>query len=146
MAIHNRRPPRAGDIFKADEPALRKAHQQCVARLRQAEKEGYRHSVIAVSMTSMWRIDNDPPFPPLSDFVAAWNKLGLQPRLRLVTVSQAMRDLEKAAGATAPEYAGEWTDWWANARRVGWGELGRNWAKRAELLGGLDETEGWRED
>ena len=108
------RPPRAGDIFKADEPALRKAHQQCVARLRQAEKEGYRHSVIAVSMTSMWRIDNDPPFPPLSDFVAAWNKLGLQPRLRLVTVSQAMRDLEKAAGATAPEYAGEWTDWWAN--------------------------------
>jgi hypothetical protein len=25
-----------------------------------------------------------------------------------------MRDLESAAGTNAPEYAGEWTDWWAN--------------------------------
>ncbi len=108
------RPPRAGDIFKTDEPALRKAQQHCLARLRQVEKEGYRYPVLPVSLTSMWRIDNDPPFPPLSDFVAAWNKLGLQPKLRLVTVSQAMRGLEKVAGATAPEYAGEWTDWWAN--------------------------------
>ena len=65
-------------------------------------------------MTSMWRYDNDPPFPPISDFVAAWNQLGLQPRLRLVTVSQAMRTLEQVAGNTAPEYSGEWTDWWAN--------------------------------
>ena len=65
-------------------------------------------------MTSMWRFDNDPPFPPLTDFVAAWNRLGLQPRLRLTTVSEAMQALEQAAGATAPEYTGEWTDWWAN--------------------------------
>ena len=46
--------------------------------------------------------------------MAAWNKLGLQPKLRLTTVTEAMKDLEKAAGATAPEYQGEWTDWWAN--------------------------------
>ena len=25
-----------------------------------------------------------------------------------------MKDLEKVAGPTAPEYEGEWTDWWAN--------------------------------
>jgi hypothetical protein len=25
-----------------------------------------------------------------------------------------MQDLERAVGATAPEYEGEWTDWWAN--------------------------------
>ena len=108
------RPPRSGDVLKADEVSLRQAHQQCLARLRQFEQSGYRHPVLAVSMTSMWRYDNDPPFPPLSDFVAAWNKLGLVPALRLATVSQAMQDLEKAAGATAPEYEGEWTDWWAN--------------------------------
>jgi len=108
------RPPRAGDVLRTDEASLRKAHAQCLARLRQFERNGYRHAVLPISMTSMWRYDNDPPFPPLSEFVAAWNQLGLQPKLRLATVTQAMRDLEQAAGATAPEYAGEWTDWWAN--------------------------------
>jgi hypothetical protein len=108
------RPPRSGDILKTDEASLRKAHEQCLARLRQFERDGYRHPVLAVSLTSMWRYDNDPPFPPLSDFVAAWNQLGLEPRLRLTTVTEAMKDLEKTAGATAPEFQGEWTDWWAN--------------------------------
>jgi hypothetical protein len=65
-------------------------------------------------MTSMWRYDNDPPFPPLADFAAAWNRLGLEPRLKLVTATEAMKDLERVAGPTAPEYEGEWTDWWAN--------------------------------
>ncbi|MCL4180853.1 MAG: hypothetical protein KJ072_24285 [Verrucomicrobia bacterium] len=108
------RPPRAGDILRTDESSLRTAQAQCARRLRQFEEQGYRYPVLAVSMTSMWRYDNDPPFPPISDFVAAWNQLGLQPRLRLVTVSQAMRALEDVAGDSAPEYEGEWTDWWAN--------------------------------
>ena len=108
------RPPRAGDILLTDTNSLRRAHERCLERLRQFERDGYRYSVLPISMTSMWRYDNDPPFPPLSDFVAAWNKLGLQPKLRLTTATQAMRDLEQAAGATAPEYQGEWTDWWAN--------------------------------
>jgi hypothetical protein len=113
------RPPRAGDVLKTDEASLRQAHAVLMSRLLRYEREGYRHSVLPVSMTSMWRFDNDPPFPPLSDFVAAWNKLGLQPRLRLTTVTQAMQELEKAAGATAPEYEGEWTDWWANGTASG---------------------------
>ncbi len=108
------RPPRAGDILRTDESSLRTVQAQCARRLRQFEEQGYRYPVLAVSMTSMWRYDNDPPFPPISDFVAAWNQLGLQPRLRLVTVSQAMRTLEDVAGDGAPEYEGEWTDWWAN--------------------------------
>ena len=108
------RPPRAGDILKTDEASLRRAHERCLERLRQFEGNGYHYPVLPISMTSMWRYDNDPPFPPISDFVDAWNKLGLQPRLRLTTATQAMRDLEKAAGGTAPEYQGEWTDWWAN--------------------------------
>lgn len=108
------RPPRAGDILRTDETSLRAAHRQCVARLRQFEQAGYRHSVLPISMTSMWRYDNDPPFPPLSEFVVAWNRLGLEPKLRLATVTEAMLDLERVAGPTAPEYAGEWTDWWAN--------------------------------
>ena len=108
------RPPRAGDVLKTDEASLRKAHARCVSRLRSFERDGYRLPVLAASITSQWRYDNDPPFPPLSDFVAAWNQLGLQPKLRLTTVTGAMQELEKAGGATAPEYEGEWTDWWAN--------------------------------
>jgi hypothetical protein len=108
------RPPRAGDILRSDEAAVRAAHQICLERLRQLEKSGYKHELLTLSMTSQWRYDNDPPFPPLAEFVAAWNRLKLQPRLRLTTVADTMARLEKRMGPTAPEYSGEWTDWWAN--------------------------------
>ncbi len=108
------RPPRAGDILKADETSVRAAHRQCVERLRGIERGGYAADVLAISITSQWRFDNDPPFPPLAKFAAAWNRLGLAPKLRLVTATEAMRRLEQAFGPTAPEHSGEWTDWWAN--------------------------------
>ncbi len=113
------RPPRAGDILKSDEASVRAAHQLCVSRLRGIESSGYTHSVLTISITSQWRFDNDPPFPPLADFVAQWNKLGLEPRLRLTTVTDAMKRMEKVMGANAPEYSGEWTDWWANGTASG---------------------------
>jgi hypothetical protein len=108
------RPPRAGEILRTDEPSLRKAHAICVGKLRTLEQSGYRHPILTISITSQWRFDNDPAFPPLADFVAAWNRLGLEPRLRLTTASDAMRRMEKVIGPSAPEHAGEWTDWWAN--------------------------------
>jgi hypothetical protein len=116
-------------------------------RLALLEKEGYRHAVLAVSLTNMWRYDNDPPFPPLSDFVAAWNRMELKPRLRLVTVTEAMQDLEKAAGADAPEYEGEWTDWWANGtasapREVAASRLAKRYlaAAQSPVWGPLDDA------
>lgn len=140
------RPPRAGDILRTDEASLRRAHQQCVRRIRESEQAGYRHAVLVLSMTSMWRYDNDPPFPPLSDFVSAWNRLGLQPRLRLTTVSEAMKHLEKEAGPTAPEFQGEWTDWWANGtmcapREVAASRFAKRYlaAAQSPVWGALDE-------
>ncbi|MBK9139699.1 MAG: hypothetical protein IPM17_13195 [Verrucomicrobia bacterium] len=108
------RPPRGTDVFKTDEASLRSAHAQCRRRLEQLRQEGYPHDVLTISVTSQWRMDNDPPFPHLADFVAAWNTLGLKPELRLVTVSEAVRAMEAAIGAQVPEYSGEFTDWWAN--------------------------------
>ena len=108
------RPPRAGDILGSDETSVRRAHRLCVERLRQLEHSGYPYRLLTISITSQWRFDNDPPFPPLAGFVAAWNRLGLEPRLRLTTVADAMQRMEKVMGATAPEHSGEWTDWWAN--------------------------------
>ncbi len=108
------RPPRAGEILRADEASLRQAHAICLRRLQALEQSGYRHPILTISITSQWRFDNDPPFPPLADFVAAWNQLGLEPRLRLTTVTDAMRRMESVMGSSAPEHTGEWTDWWAN--------------------------------
>jgi hypothetical protein len=108
------RPPRGSDVFRLDEASLRAAHAQCLRRVAQLRREGYPHRVLTISVTSQWRMDNDPPFPPLAAFVAAWNRLGLRPELRFVTASEAVREMEKAVGDGAPEHAGEFPDWWAN--------------------------------
>jgi hypothetical protein len=113
------RPPRGSDVFKTDEKSLRGAHAQCLRRVAELRKEGYAHDVLTISVTSQWRMDNDPPFPQLAEFIAAWNKLGLKPELRFVTVSQAVREMEQAVGPQAPEYEGEFTDWWANGTASG---------------------------
>ncbi|HEY3321825.1 MAG TPA: hypothetical protein VGP72_15255 [Planctomycetota bacterium] len=107
------RPPRSGDFFRTDEASLRAAHAQCTRRLVQLKREGYAYSELIISMTNHWRMDNDPPFLPLANFIAAWNKLGLRPELRFTTVSKAMAAMEPLV-SKAPEYEGEFTDWWAN--------------------------------
>lgn len=111
--------PRAGEILRTDEASLRAAHRRCLDHIRNIEKVGYRADVLTISITNQWRFDNDPPFPPMADFVAAWNRLGLKPAIKMATVSTAMRDMEKSFGDKAPEYTGEWTDWWANGAASG---------------------------
>lgn len=108
------RPPRNGDFLRTDKESLEAAHNRCVEKIRDLEKNGYTHEILTISLTSQWRFDNDPPFAPLAEFVAAWNKQGLEPRLRLTSVTSAMQQMEKVMGGAAPEYTGEWTDWWAN--------------------------------
>lgn len=108
------RPPRAGDFFKTDEASLRQAQKICLRQIRSLEAAGYKQSTLILPFTNQWRMDNDPPFPPLADFVAAWNHLGLKPELRLVTAAEALERFETEAGDSLPEYSGEWPDWWSN--------------------------------
>ncbi len=108
------RPPQRGDFLRSDPESVRAAHRYCLQKIQQLEKQGYPYPTLALSMTNQWRIDNDPPFAPLADFVAAWNRIGLKPELRLTTVSSAMKSLEQEVGDQIPECSGEWTDWWAN--------------------------------
>ena len=108
------RPPRPGDFLATDEPSLRKAHGHLLGRLRRLEAEGFSYPTLTLSITNQWRIDNDPPVLFLADFVAAWNRLKLEPTLRLTTASVAMKRIEDEVGPRLPVYEGEWTDWWAN--------------------------------
>jgi hypothetical protein len=108
------RPPRAGEFFAADEASVRKAHAHLVTAIRGLESGGFRYPTLVLSTTNQWRIDNDPPLLQLADFVAAWNRLGLKPSVRLTTASVAMERMEREIGQKIPEYTGEWTDWWAN--------------------------------
>ena len=126
------RPPQPEEILPSDDASMRRAHGHVVERLRRLEASGYPHETLLISMTNEWRIDNDPPFPPLADFVAAWHRLGLQPTLRLTTVSKALESLEEEIGGRIPELEGEWTDWWANGVASGPRELSASrFAKRA---------------
>jgi hypothetical protein len=108
------RPPRAGDFLRSDEASVRTAHRHLLNRVRALEAGDYRYPRLLLSITNQWRIDNDPPFLPLADFIGTWNRLGLKPTLRMTTASVGMQQLEEAIGSQVPEHSGEWTDWWAN--------------------------------
>ncbi len=107
------RTPRINDILSTDEESLRKANSILNGKIKKMQEEGYDYDFITVSITNQWRIDNDGPFPPLVEFIKEWNKLGLEPKLRLVTATEAMKRIEERIGDKIPTYSGEWTDWWA---------------------------------
>lgn len=107
------RTPRIGDILQADEKSVRKAHSVLLRKIKKMQDDGYSYDFITVSITNQWRIDNDGPFPPLTDFIKKWNELKLQPKLRLTTASDAMLQIEKRVGKQLPIVEGEWPDWWA---------------------------------
>lgn len=127
------RAPEEGDIWAADEASILAAHALCLENLAMIEGAaqetaeaktdgftknrvfgGYALETFPVSVTSQWRVDNDPPFYPLVDFVRRWNEMGLQPRLVLCTAGQAMEMVKQELGEDLPVYTGEWIDWWAN--------------------------------
>ncbi|MCX5642070.1 MAG: hypothetical protein NTY10_02340 [Candidatus Omnitrophica bacterium] len=125
------RNPEKGDIFSTEKKEMLKAHRRCLERIRILESgeegaipgvgnthpkrtNGYKFERLVISMTNQWRMDNDPPFPPLIDFVAKWNEMGLEPQLRLTTTSAALKEMEAETVGQIPEVRGEWVDWWAN--------------------------------
>jgi len=108
------RPPRRGDMLAPTAENLQRAHAVCTAKLDTWQRQGYALSRAAVSMTNMWRVDNDPPCAQLPAFIAAWNAAGLQPRLAMTTPSAALAAIRREAGEAIPVLDGEWTNWWAN--------------------------------
>ena len=72
------RPPRPAEILSPTRPRP----QSTPALGRRGcsnSRRGLSTFRLALSITNQWRIDNDPPFPSLADFAAAWNRISLKP-------------------------------------------------------------------
>ncbi len=137
------RPPRPGDFLRTDEASLRQAQQHLWRAIRGLESGGFCYPTLVLSITNQWRIDNDPPLLFLPDFVAAWNRLGLKPTIRLTTASVAMERLEREIGGQIAEHTGEWTDWWANGTASGPREVAAS--REAKRLIAAAESPVWGE-
>lgn len=137
------RPPRrGGEFYPTDEDSLRKAQSVLCEKLRQLEARGYDYPTLPLSVTNEWRMDNDPPFLGLADFVAAWNRLQLRPELRLTTVSRALEDLKPHIADGLPEYTGEFTDWWMNGCASGPREVAASRQAKRNLAAALSPVWG----
>ena len=55
----------------------------------------------------------DPPLLMMTKFVAEWNRLKLKPELVLTTVDKGVAAMEQVWKDKAPQFEGEFTDWWA---------------------------------
>jgi hypothetical protein len=127
-------PPRPGDVLRTDEESLRAAHTHLLSRLARLESEGYDYPTLLLSYTNQWRYDNDPPFPPLANFIDAWNRLDLQPSLRFTTATDAVFSMAKEVGERLRTLEGEWTDWWANGDASGPRELAASRAAKRSMI------------
>ncbi|MBI2432010.1 MAG: hypothetical protein HYV26_03985 [Candidatus Hydrogenedentes bacterium] len=136
------RPPRRGEFYPTDETSLRQAQARLCERLRALEARGYDYASLPLSVTNEWRMDNDPPFLGLAEFVAAWNRLDLQPRLRLSTVSQAIANVKPQIADRLPEYEGEFTDWWVNGCASGPREVAASRRAKRNLAAALSPVWG----
>jgi alpha-mannosidase len=56
--------------------------------------------------------DNNGPDPQLPQFVAEWNARGLQPAMKLTTLSGFFDSVGSQFFHSRPELSGEWTDFW----------------------------------
>lgn len=86
------------------------AQEKLGTLINRLEASGYPHSFLQFQATYPDYSDNGPPDARLSDFVTEWNRRGLQPAMRIVTLSGFIDRLKQA---DLPEYAGEWVDAWA---------------------------------
>ena len=109
-------PPGLSDIFLSTEDAMEKSRQLVFGKLEN-QIPNYPWRCLPLQITNVFRHDNDPPLPQLSDFVAEWNRKELSPRLRLSTASQfieAFRRETTNSPAKLEKHQGDWPDWWAD--------------------------------
>jgi hypothetical protein len=98
--------------------------------------------------------DNAPPSLGPAEVVRAWNERWAVPELRLATNREFFELAETELGDGLDEWAGDWTDWWADgigsaARAVGANRRAQGAIRTAQTLHVLadrlgEEEAGWR--
>ncbi|SHI28989.1 hypothetical protein [Wenxinia saemankumensis] len=86
-----------------------------LARLE--ERGGYPYSAVIMPVTNKAAPDNGFATRGLSEFVERWNGEGRTPRMRICTVTEAMRAIRRsveAEGTPLPVHAGDWSDYWVD--------------------------------
>lgn len=78
--------------------------------LEQLERDGFPYDMIAIRYNIGG--DNGPPDPTLPDFIAAWNRKYLYPRMAMTTTSEVFREFERRYGQDLPEVRGDFTPYW----------------------------------
>lgn len=106
-------PSLPGEVWDASPAGLAAARELLDAKLAAFEWD-LNVPVLALQTTGIWRWDNDPPCPMISDFVRAWNRGGHPVRLHLSTPSRFLAALRPFLPKRLPVLRGDWSDWWAD--------------------------------
>jgi alpha-mannosidase len=95
-----------------DFAAVERLLPAAVERLEQ--HPDYSYDFVYAQVTHPARVDNGPPYEPLSDFVRRWNESDRSPRMQFVTVDDFLAILHERYGSHLPTWRGDWADWWAD--------------------------------
>ncbi len=90
------------------------AHEILMSKIGRFAEQEYPYSVVQMSFSNHWTIDNDLPCRQMSEFIKTWNELELQPRLVFSTPSIFFEKLERELSSDLHAIHGEWCDWWAD--------------------------------
>ncbi len=108
-------PPTGKETFDDSPANLDSAALFVNAFIQKLQKADYPFDKVAISVTNMWRCDNDPPQRQLSEFIKAWNASGRTPRLIFSTPAKFFSKLTATQPATGLDIVrGDWSDWWAD--------------------------------
>ena len=103
----------SGNAETTDRDELEIAVKRITRYLAGLEESGWPLDFIPVFVSGILS-DNSPPNGRVAERVNRLNEMfGGRVTLRMATLDQFFRNLEDS-GAEIPEYAGDWTDWWAD--------------------------------
>lgn len=88
-----------------------KACKRIKAYVEGVQAQGYEYDFITVSVSGNMT-DNSPASLKVLEFIDRYNAEGGDIELKLATLDEFFAQVEKIENL--PEYAGDWTDWWAD--------------------------------
>jgi alpha-mannosidase len=108
------------------------------ARLRTVQETGYDKDLYM----AMFRLDNIPAQPGLSDFAKQFNETYSSPKVVVSTPSRFFGEVEQQGTEALPVNRGDWTDWWvdgagSSARETAMTRDAQDRTGDAETLGAL---------